>query len=185
MDLDQANIAASLRRVITGVNEKGDATIIIDGPPAETLERGVIGLYEYWNDEGEPMARHDVTDRAKGAVSLEPPAGGIRVRAFSIAPFSSDVSEEEKLASLNDSFDSMDGNSSRGSIGKHPGMHETKTIDIVTIIRGRVKLIMEDGERILGPGDVVVQRGTNHAWEAVGDEPAVGVGVLIDREFAD
>ena len=43
---------------------------------------------------------------------------------------------------------------------------------------------LEADDVVLGPGDVVVQRGTNHAWEAVGDEPAVCLGVLIDRDFA-
>lgn len=34
-----------------------------------------------------------------------------------------------------------------------------------------------EGDRLLGPGDVVVQRGTNHAWVNGGDTPAVIVAV--------
>ncbi|MFT4009456.1 MAG: cupin domain-containing protein [Nocardioidaceae bacterium] len=78
----------------------------------------------------------------------------------------------------------MGGESAQVDTGKHPGMHTTKTVDVVVVMSGRVRLILEDGEAVLGPGDVVIQRGTNHAWEAVGDELAVCLGVLVDRDLA-
>jgi quercetin dioxygenase-like cupin family protein len=45
-----------------------------------------------------------------------------------------------------------------------------------------VKLILEDAETIIEPGQVVIQRGTNHAWEAIGG-PALLLAVLIDRQL--
>jgi quercetin dioxygenase-like cupin family protein len=48
-----------------------------------------------------------------------------------------------------------------------------------------VRLILDEDERLLGPGDVVVQRGTNHAWACASDTPAVIVAVLLDKAFAD
>jgi len=33
------------------------------------------------------------------------------------------------------------------------------------VIEGEVVLVLDDGETVLGPGSVVVQRGTDHAWE--------------------
>jgi len=33
-------------------------------------------------------------------------------------------------------------------------------------------------------GDVVIQRGTNHAWMCEGPEPALLVAVLIDKTFS-
>ncbi len=177
-------IAESLRRVITGTNEVGRSVIAIDGGPAEVLEKGTIGLYETWADDGTAIVRTDHSDAAKGDVMLEPPANGVRVRWFSIAPFGKDVSAEDQLASLNESFEAMGGHDSRVSVDAHPGMHLTKTMDVVAVFKGQIKLIMEEGEVILKPGDVVIQRGTNHAWEAVGDETAVCLGVLVDREHA-
>jgi quercetin dioxygenase-like cupin family protein len=47
-----------------------------------------------------------------------------------------------------------------------------------------VRLLLDADERVLGPGDVVLQRGTNHAWVCEGDEPAVMVAVLSDRVLA-
>ncbi|MEY4269031.1 MAG: hypothetical protein RLZZ58_247, partial [Pseudomonadota bacterium] len=45
-------------------------------------------------------------------------------------------------------------------------------------------LILENETRHLKPGQVVIQRGTNHAWEAHGG-PALLLAVLIDRPIAD
>lgn len=51
------------------------------------------------------------------------------------------------------------------------GFHRTPTLDFVVLLEGSLKLKLDDGEAVLSPGDVVVQRDTNHAWRA-GDEPA-------------
>ena len=37
----------------------------------------------------------------------------------------------------------------------------------------------------LKPHDVVVQRGTNHAWVNNGEEPALLIAVLIDSELIE
>ncbi len=49
--------------------------------------------------------------------------------------------------------------------GKRTVMHRTRTLDYVVVIEGELVLILDDSEVILKPGDVVVQRGTDHAWE--------------------
>ena len=41
---------------------------------------------------------------------------------------------------------------------------------------------MEEGETLLRQGDVLVQRGTNHAWSNRSNAPAVLAFVLIDAE---
>ena len=47
--------------------------------------------------------------------------------------------------------------------------HATATIDVDVIVSGRVRLDLPgDRSTELGPGDVVVQRGTNHRWVAAG-----------------
>ena len=64
----------------------------------------------------------------------------------------------------------------------HPGMHETHSIDIICLLQGEASLLLESGETRLRPGNVVIQRGTNHAWKAHGG-PALFLAVLIDREL--
>ncbi|KAI4594350.1 hypothetical protein KJ359_008374 [Pestalotiopsis sp. 9143b] len=49
--------------------------------------------------------------------------------------------------------------------GQTTFLHRTVTIDYGVHIAGDLELVLDSGEtRRLMPGDVVVQRGTNHAW---------------------
>ncbi len=60
------------------------------------------------------------------------------------------------------------------------GWHATDTIDIDVVARGRVRLELDGDDPVeLGPGDCVVQRGTNHRWTAVGDEPFAMGTVMV------
>ncbi len=63
---------------------------------------------------------------------------------------------------------------------RHPGFHKTDTIDYAIVLKGEIWALMDDGETLLRQGDVLVQRGTNHAWSNRTDEPAVLAFVLID-----
>jgi quercetin dioxygenase-like cupin family protein len=63
---------------------------------------------------------------------------------------------------------------------RHPAMHETPTLDVICVLQGEVILVLEDGETLLKPGNVAIQRGTNHAWKATSG-PALLLSVLIDR----
>ena len=48
--------------------------------------------------------------------------------------------------------------------GQSP-MHRTNSIDYGIVLSGKLELELEDGVKtLLGPGDIVVQRGTNHLW---------------------
>ena len=51
------------------------------------------------------------------------------------------------------------------------GFHLTPTIDFIVVLDGPVTLVLDDGERQLQVGDLVVQRGTNHAWWNYNDYP--------------
>ena len=71
----------------------------------------------------------------------------------------------------------------RVDVTKHPAMHKTKTIDYIILLKGDVTLILDEEEVKINPFDVVVQRGTNHAWVNNGSEPALLIAVLIDSEL--
>jgi uncharacterized cupin superfamily protein len=53
----------------------------------------------------------------------------------------------------------------------------------VVVIEGELVLILDDSEVILKPGDVVVQRGTDHAWENRSDTIARAAFFHIDARF--
>jgi mannose-6-phosphate isomerase-like protein (cupin superfamily) len=62
----------------------------------------------------------------------------------------------------------------------NPGMHTTDTIDMEVILSGEVILELDDGEqRLLRPGDTVVQNGTRHRWRNPGSEPCVMVIFMV------
>ena len=63
---------------------------------------------------------------------------------------------------------------------RHPAMHTTETIDVICLLQGDVTLLLDGAETRVKPGQIVIQRGTNHAWEAHGG-PALLLAVLIDR----
>ena len=63
-------------------------------------------------------------------------------------------------------------------------MHRTETVDYGILLSGEVWLVVDEGETRLAPGDVVVQRGTNHAWSNRTEETARMAFVLVDGRFA-
>ena len=67
---------------------------------------------------------------------------------------------------------------------RHPGFHRTNTIDYAIVLRGEIYAMMDEGEVLLRAGDVLIQRGTNHAWSNRTDEPAYLAFVLVDAEPA-
>lgn len=48
--------------------------------------------------------------------------------------------------------------------GSRREMHRTDTVDYGIVLAGEVHLVLEQAETLLRTGDVVVQRGTAHAW---------------------
>jgi uncharacterized cupin superfamily protein len=72
-----------------------------------------------------------------------------------------------------------------GNVGEKPrhfGMHRTESIDYAVIMSGEIDMFLDDSEVHLKAGDVVVQRGTNHAWVNRGDEPCKIAFILIDAK---
>jgi quercetin dioxygenase-like cupin family protein len=61
-------------------------------------------------------------------------------------------------------------------------MHRTETLDYAIILSGEVDMTLDGGSvvRKLTAGDIVVQRGTSHAWAVSGKGPARLVFVLLD-----
>ncbi len=51
-------------------------------------------------------------------------------------------------------------------------MHRTKTIDYAIVLSGEIDMLLDDTDLHLKAGDVVMQRGTNHAWVNRGDSLA-------------
>jgi mannose-6-phosphate isomerase-like protein (cupin superfamily) len=65
---------------------------------------------------------------------------------------------------------------------RHPAMHRTNTIDYALILSGEIDMILDDSEIHLKAGDVVIQRGTNHAWANRDNQPCQVAFVMVDAK---
>ncbi|HLI20105.1 MAG TPA: cupin domain-containing protein [Stellaceae bacterium] len=59
-------------------------------------------------------------------------------------------------------------------------MHRTDTVDYAIVLEGEIVAVLDDEETVLKAGDILVQRGTNHAWANRSGKPARICFVLID-----
>ena len=174
-----------MRRIITGHNAEGKSVITIDGPPARSLSENEGGLYELWNTDGNEINTLDDIDRADSEVLLSPPVGGTKFRYFQINPTPEGVPADLIEAATAAAFEKMGAAHHRIDTTRHPAMHKTKTIDYIILLKGDVTLLLDEEEVDLKPFDVVVQRGTNHAWVNNGSETALFIAVLIDSNLKE
>ena len=174
-----------MRRIVTGHDEEGKSVITIDGPPARSLGEEAGGLYELWNTDGNEINTLDEIDRADNEVLLSPPNGGTKFRYFQINPTPEGVPADLIEAATAEAFEKMGAAHHRVDTTRHPAMHKTKTIDYIILLKGDVTLLLDNEEVDLKPFDVVVQRGTNHAWVNNGNDPALFIAVLIDSDLKE
>lgn len=62
-------------------------------------------------------------------------------------------------------------------------MHRTETIDYGIILSGEIYLIVDAGEMLCREGDIIIQRGTNHAWANRSNRICRIAFILIDGVF--
>ncbi len=162
------------RRVVTGHDTDGKSMVIIDGPPAPSGA--------FWFTEAAPANNSAADDDAGLVRKLEPPLGGTIFRYAVIPPEDPSISAEERERTTARLFAQMDATHCRTDTSRHPGMHKTRTVDYVVLLSGEVTMLLDKGEVNLKPFDVVVQRGTSHAWVNKGKEPAILAAVLVDAK---
>jgi len=105
-----------------------------------------------WTPEGFPVDNTDAYDGGKRDVGITL-AGGTVFRVGEIGP------------------------------GARSPMHRTNSVDYGIVLEGELDIEMDGGDRVhLQAGDVVVQRGTNHAWINDSNQPARMAWILIDAE---
>jgi len=172
-----------MRRVITGHDKNGKSIVVLDGPPARSIGEDVGGLFELWNTDGNTINTQDNIDRADDEVILSPPSNGSKFRYFQINPTPEGIPMDIMQDIAADAFDKIGAAHHRIDTTKHPAMHKTETIDYIILLKGDVTLILDQEEVDIKPFEVVVQRGTNHAWVNNGSDPALLIAVLIDSEL--
>jgi mannose-6-phosphate isomerase-like protein (cupin superfamily) len=164
---DRAPREERIRRVVTGAGGDRRATVSSDGPPPTIVRRDdhpLTWVAEQW--VGGPSRDELGADLSSRPFELTPPPGGSVFRLFEFAP--------------EGDFAGPDGEPVAAT-----AMHSTASLDYVIVVAGTLSMEMEDGTEVeLGPGDCVVQRGTEHAWHNYGTEPVIAAAVLISTEPA-
>jgi hypothetical protein len=176
------DFAAIMRRVITGDDASGDSVVIIDGPPSATNgEPNLGGLFDIWHDKaGGPLDPKAHKDLGPERCVLSPADGNVKVRWFVINPRPPGVPDDVLNAAARERFRSFDAEDHLTDQSKHPAMHKTSSLDVICLLQGEVDLILDKSRTRIKPGQIVIQRGTSHGWEAHGG-PALLLAVLIDR----
>lgn len=153
------------RRVVTGHTRDGVSVVLSDGPVPVSRELPDDGVHfhEIWNTEGAPALVRAVEpdEPTQRTLAVPPPPLGTKIRINEFAPGHLDER------------------------GLQSPVHRTASIDYGIVLEGEITLVLDDSEVTLRPGDVVVQRGTDHAWANRGDVTAKVVFVLVDGEFDD
>jgi hypothetical protein len=179
-----------LRRIVTEVNAAGRSVIVDDGPPpAVRRSNGRPGFNSrnIWATFSTP-ALIDDPDRSKDVLGLMPPAAGTVIKYIDFPPEPKDPAERAKLA--RESIERQAalaperGLRRRPQGAPHHGMHETDTMDYAIVLSGEIYAIMDEGETLMKAGDVMIQRGTNHAWDNRSDAPCRMIFVLIDGKWS-
>jgi quercetin dioxygenase-like cupin family protein len=142
------------RRVVTGHDGAGRSVVLSDGPTPRSFDLGPAEFHELWATDAMPVPIAAEEAEPTGRPLRTPPdANGTVVRFTDIHP------------------------------GQRSPMHRTESVDYGIVLEGEIFLVLTDEEVRLGPGDVVVQRGTDHAWENRSDETVRMVFVLVDAAF--
>lgn len=155
-----------IRRIVTGQDAAGVSVISQDRSAPSFVIQGVPGttFHEVWNTQGTPALLGAIPDPAGGSPQLAPPSRGSRIRFVDIPPDSvqTAISAEQAAAAFAaiGAPHAVDG----GANSRHRLMHKTQTLDYGIVIAGEIWLVLDDAEVKLTAGDVVIQRGTNHAW---------------------
>jgi hypothetical protein len=168
-----------VRRVVTSNNAAGRSSIVEDSePPALTVpERPGYRVSNIWvtNETPASVSAPDLVAAHKGI--LPPPRGNL-LRIIDYPPEAADpVERKRQLAAT---FRKLYPDADHHVDDKHPGMHRTLTVDYAIILEGEIVAMLDDSETVLRAGDILIQRGTNHAWANRSNQTARICFVLID-----
>lgn len=177
------------RRIVTGHDQDGQAVILSDAPPPRAHLVGGPGgptFFEVWNTRETPVAIDRRSgEPAENGLVLGPPPGGTRIRVIDFPP-EGDAIRRLTPAETAATFVEMGGGAAHSSgTVPHPLMHRTRTLDYGIVLDGELTLILDRDEVTVRAGDIVVQRGTNHAWANRSGRTCRVAFVLIDGRFAD
>jgi mannose-6-phosphate isomerase-like protein (cupin superfamily) len=160
-------IELPFKLVVTGTGADGVSRILADDRVRATVfgdgSSGQPWVSDLWTLERMPPGVEAAVPAGRG-YALEPPVGGAVFRIAQIPP------------------DPQPADGKRTKV--RFDMHTTATVDCLVIVSGRIRLLLDEGEVELGPGDFVVQQATRHAWWNPGPDPCVMCALMASTRSA-
>ena len=172
----------AIRRIVTADDANGRSRIAEDAPARavrSVAERPGYRSVNLWRTESAPapVGAPDSIEQHKGI--LPPGNGGSILRIIDFPPEASDPAERRRqiAATFGGMFSDADHDKREDA---HPGMHRTHTVDYAIVLEGEIWAVMDENETLMRAGDVLIQRGTNHAWANRSRKTARIAFVLLD-----
>ena len=163
-----------VRRIVTATRDDGRSYVETEellpgGAAVEGRVRAVL-----WRTDEAP-ARNDASEERSEDAGVPPPGSGGTIAILV------DIPPREEIPRL-----SLDDLLSRGlhatadRHARHPLFHASDTLDYCLCVDGETHVLLDEGEIHLRAGDVLIQRGTQHAWDNRSGGPCRMLFVLID-----
>jgi uncharacterized cupin superfamily protein len=163
-----------VRRVVTGTDGAGRSRVLFDGP-APNVNPGAIRpgtcMTDVWVYESCPAPISGEGDDGRLPFSFEPPnAGGhLRIVQSPGRPPGYDPAKDDTAVPLHEPRQRKGGTWDRGGASAISSpVHKSETVDYGILLHGERVLLLDDGEYVMRPGDVVVQLGNWHGWQNPG-----------------
>jgi mannose-6-phosphate isomerase-like protein (cupin superfamily) len=171
-----------IRRCVIGTGTNGQSYTQFDhiAPVGLTFGKtGAAGLL--WTTQQTPIKNTGDDDPTLGPFQPLPGPGGT-LFSFAIFP------PEQEMDAQALAQDMRERGRALGVVGrfanphKHPGMHQTNTLDYTMILEGEIWLLTDKDEVLLKAGDTAICRGANHHWNNRTEKPCVALVVSIGAE---
>lgn len=161
-----------VRRIVTATNADNRSYIQSDGATPNVL-----------CEPGRPVAQVLwATGQARAAGGEPAPAGhqfpfhspgGSLLRVVDFPPDT--FYDQDELMKFLDASGVRDQNQPR-----HFWFHKTESLDYAIVLEGEIVAMMDEDEVVMRPGDILVQRATNHSWSNRSAAPCRMAFVLLD-----
>lgn len=161
-----------VRRIVIGNNAQGRSFIQSDGPTLNVQHvPGRPVAHVLWAT-GEARAPGDEPAPAGYPFAFHSPGGSL----LRIADFPPDsYYDPDVLRQFLDESGVRDNDKPR-----HFWFHKTHSLDYAIVLEGEIYALLDEDETLMKPGDVLIQRATNHSWSNRSDKPCRMAFVLLD-----
>lgn len=162
-----------VRRIVTGENAEGRSYFVSDGPTPNRSDKPGLPVAQVPWITGQGRAPGDEPAPAGHTCGFHSKGGSL----LRIVDFPPDAAYNEVQLR-----DFLDANGVRDKAGKprHFWFHKTESLDYAIVLEGEIWALMDEGETLMRPGDVLIQRATNHSWSNRSDKPCRMAFVLLD-----